>query len=94
VFNVNGQQFRVSKIAAQFISPAVSRSLQTDPTITEFLIGTPGAKECFHHFLSLCKGDSITVEKSMIWHFAAVCRELEKEELLSIVLRKDLSRLY
>jgi hypothetical protein len=89
VFNVNGEQFQVSKFATQFISPAISRSLRTDPTITEFLIGTPSAKECFSYFLSLCEGDSITVEKSMIWRFAVVCRELENNELLSIVVTND-----
>jgi hypothetical protein len=89
VFNVNGERFQVSKFAAQFISPAISRSLRTDLTVTEFSIGTPSAKECFHHFLSLCEGDSIIVEKSMIWRFAAVCRELENDELLSIIVTNE-----
>jgi hypothetical protein len=38
----------------------------------------------------LCESNSIIVEKSMIWRFAAICRELENEELLSILVAKGL----
>jgi hypothetical protein len=89
VFHVNGQQFHSSTFAAQFISPTISRSLRADPTLTKFAVETPGANECFHYFLSLCKGDSIVVEKSLIWRFAAVCRELGNDELLSIILANE-----
>jgi hypothetical protein len=86
VFHVNGQQFYSSTFAAQYISPTISCSLRADPTITDFSIGTPQANECFHYILSLCDGDDIVIDKSLIWRFAMVCRELGNEELISIVL--------
>jgi hypothetical protein len=89
VFDANGKHFPFSRCRAQFISPAVSRSLMTDPTQTAFVIRTPDAEDCFHYLLSISEGDSIVVEQSQLWTFAAVCRKLENDELISILFNNE-----
>jgi hypothetical protein len=88
-FKVNGQEFEISKFRAQFISPAVSRSLSSDPTQSSFTIEVPNGIECFETILSLCEGNSVSIERSCVFEFGAVCRALGNEELIGLVIGND-----
>jgi hypothetical protein len=89
VFKVNGREFEISKFKAQFISPAVSRSLCLDPTQSSFTIEVPDGIECFESIVSLCEGNGISIEGSEVYGFGAVCRALGNDELIELVIGKD-----
>jgi hypothetical protein len=59
-FKVNGQCFKMSTFQAEFISPSVSNLVRSDGTVKQLEISIRGAEECFHYFLSLANGKSIT----------------------------------
>jgi hypothetical protein len=88
-FKVNGREFVLSKFKAQFISPAVSRSLRFDPTQSSFAIDIPDSIDNFETILSICEGNSISVEPSRVYGFGAVCQALENDELIEIAMGGD-----
>jgi hypothetical protein len=83
VFDFNGEQLRVPTFIAQFISPAVSRQLLSDPTSRTFKVRTSGGSKCLNRLLALCSGEPISLNGAEVPRFAAVARELENGELLS-----------
>jgi hypothetical protein len=89
VFKVNGQEFEISKFKAQFLSPAVSRSLCFDSTQSSFTIEVPNAIDCFETILSLSEGNAISVEKSRVFEFGEVCRALGNDELIHLAMGDD-----
>jgi hypothetical protein len=86
---VCGREFEISKFKAQFISPAVSRNLRSDPTQSSFTIEVPDSTQCFESILSICEGKGISVKASEVCKFAAVCRALGNEELIQLVIGTD-----
>jgi hypothetical protein len=72
VFSFNGEELRVPTFMAQFISPAVSRQLLSDATLRNFKISTAGGSKFPNPLLSLCSGESISVDASDVWHLVAV----------------------
>jgi hypothetical protein len=61
---VNGREFAISKFKAQFISPAVSRSLSSNPTQSTFEIEVPDVDESFELIASLCEGNIISFDQA------------------------------
>jgi hypothetical protein len=94
-FKVNGQCFRMSTFQAQFISPSVSNLIRSDRTAKEIEIeididiSRRGAEECFHHFLSLAKGKSITIASSEIDIFSKICFYLGNKELIELLFSNE-----
>jgi hypothetical protein len=86
---VNGREFEISKFKAQFISPAVSRSLCLDPTQSSFTIEVPDGIEYFESIVSLCEGNAISVDQSLVYKFGAVCRALGNDELIELAIGND-----
>jgi hypothetical protein len=63
-FKVNGCELAISKFKAQFISPAVSRSLSSGPTQSTFEIEVPEVDEFFELIPSLCEGNIIYLDQA------------------------------
>jgi hypothetical protein len=80
-FKVNGEPFSISTFRAQFLSPAVCRALASDPTLREFEINVPNGTSCFHLFLLLASGETITLPNSQATTFRSLCGALENTEL-------------
>jgi hypothetical protein len=89
IFNVNGRPFTTSKFKAQFISPKVSRLLQSDATQDLIELNSPNGSDYFEGILSLCNGDSICIESSRIPAFISICQSLENEELISLIIDQN-----
>jgi hypothetical protein len=89
VFKVNEREFEISKFKAQFISPAVSRSLRLDPAQSSFTIEVPDGIECFESIVSLCEGNAVSVDQSLMYKFAALCEALGNNELVEVVIAND-----
>jgi hypothetical protein len=69
IFDFNGEELRVPTFTAIFISPAVSRQLLSDPTLRTFKISTAGGSKFLNALLSLCSGETISVDKSDVLGF-------------------------
>jgi hypothetical protein len=88
-FKVNGQCFKMSTFQAEFISPSVSNVVRSDGTVKEIEISIRGAEECFHHFVSLAKGKSITIPSSQLHIFSKICVDLGNKELLELLFSNE-----
>jgi hypothetical protein len=58
-----------------------------DPSITEYVVETPGLKEQLHLFLSLSEGSTIRVDEGMARSFVSLCGELDNPELCIPLLK-------
>jgi hypothetical protein len=95
-FEVNGREFNVSRFKAQFISGAVSRQLHSDPTQTSFsisiVIDNSSHKtnqlvwNMFENIISLCDGNSISLDISLFPILRSICEILENEELFETII--------
>jgi hypothetical protein len=79
----------MSTFQAQFISPSVSNLVRSDVTVKEIEISIRGAEECFHHFLSLANGKSITIASSEIAVFSKMCFDLGNKELIELLFSTE-----
>jgi hypothetical protein len=79
----------MSTFQAQFISPSVSNLVRSDGTVKEIVISRRGAEECFHHFLSLANGKSITIASSELDIFSKICIDLGNNELIEILFSNE-----
>jgi hypothetical protein len=86
IFKVTGREFEVSRFKAQFLSPAVSHSLCVDATQSSFEIEIPDGTSAFESILSLCDGNSVSVDRSQVFEFGEVCRALGNDELIGLAM--------
>jgi hypothetical protein len=71
------------------ISPSVSNLVRSDGTVKEIEISIRGAEECFHHFVSLANGKSITIPSSERDVFAKICCDLGNKELIDLLFLNE-----
>jgi hypothetical protein len=90
-FKVNEKCFRMSTFQADFISRSISNLVHSNGTgkEIEIAISIRGSEECFHHFLSLAHGKSISIPSSEIAVFSKICFDLGNKELLELLFSNE-----
>jgi hypothetical protein len=60
-FLVNGMRYSCPSFLAEFISPAIARCRQNDPTVSTFVISVSCRRDLFPTVLQLCRGSAVEV---------------------------------
>lgn len=82
IINVGNTKYRIPKLIAIFISPAIARMLENDPEINRFDINIQDDQKVFRVLIQLAFGNSVNVEPSQIPLLIAFGKALENEELI------------
>lgn len=79
-FTIDGHEYKINKIIADYISPAVLNTHKIDPTYDEFVLKTKG-KGDFERFLQLYKTEEIEIQKSEVGFFLELCKALKIDSI-------------
>jgi hypothetical protein len=80
-FVVGGQEYKCSRIIAEFLSSRVRVSHSVDPSIAEYFVETSDSNDEFKLFMSLGSGSTIRVTKANLDFFASLSREFHNSNL-------------
>jgi hypothetical protein len=86
-FVVCDRRYHCSIFSASFLSPRVFRLLCSDPTIDFVDIGEHSVS-VFESLFSLLNLSFVSIKKDLLNEALLICRELENEELVSIISSK------
>jgi hypothetical protein len=89
VFNLNEEQFPALKFKTQCISPIVSWPLQSDAREPFFDLDASENSDHFEDILSIYDGNSNCVDISRIVGSISVCKILENDELISLIVGQN-----
>jgi hypothetical protein len=90
-FIVGQSHYRCHWFVAAFLSRRICAQLSIDNAICEFLVTTEDPKCEFSRFLSLGRGETITVSKSDISFYESLSEELLNDELSAAVSEVTMS---
>jgi hypothetical protein len=85
-FTVGDLTYACPICTAEFLSPAVGRLRQVDPTLFHYRVSTPDPLGFFDSFLALGRGDSLEVNDQNRSFVFSLARELKNSELYFAVL--------
>lgn len=79
---------KCSKSQISFISPIISKLLQSDPTINEFRFKTKNSSKCSEIIQTMLNGSSISITEDVSEIFYSIALELGNQEILTLVEEK------
>jgi hypothetical protein len=88
-FIAGGRSYYCTPFVADFLSPLIGRTRNTDPFLNAYVVSTPDPLNEFGYFASICEGHGIDIPSSVRPFLLAVCRELDNWELIDILLSSD-----
>jgi hypothetical protein len=88
-FVVGKRRFRCDPLMADFLSPKLSRLHEVDSALNEYVVQTADHRHHFSKFLSVARGESLSVDPSNAEFLSSLCRELENDELCQLLSDDD-----